>query len=501
MGTLVAGLVLALALVLPHPLPAAEPGDAEYLVDSWTPDGASDASLRALAGSYTGFGAAATGGEGRPLLTVTALADSGLGSLRSVLDAAGRLGGGRIVFAVGGDLVLHDALRVPANVTLDGLTAPPPGITLWGERMSTGGGVLEIRASNVIVRGLRIRNAVNDGIQIAAKHGSSIARIVIDHCSITNSGDGGVDVTGSADALVRDVTLSWNYLAANGGLCATKGWCGGGTLVKYGVERISVHGNVWDKNLRRNPSIDGSETLADVRGNVVHGYVESGTQLRNGAAGNVVGNFFAGHRPLLTTGAFVFAAANEGATVASVATPFDVADPLDVVTHAGVIASAGAPPHDAIDAAYREALATYEAAKNAPVGIGIGDAGFVDAGNGDAAPDGSAAHQATRPLGATTLATARVELRGAHAARRRGDRARAYAGYQSVLTRLAGARGLHARPAAATQADAALALALLTQADRATALAHADAAVAHARRSGHTGRERQTQRLLRRLLR
>ena len=326
-------LALALATLGALPAGAGDAADTGHVVDIFT--ASADDAERALHGIYTGFGAETTGGEGRTSFTVTSLADNGLGSLRSALAASEHSGGGRIDFAVAGDIVLLAELIVPGNTTIDGLSAPAPGITLWGERLGAGGGALEIHSGNVIVRGLRIRNAVNDGIQIAAKRGRAVARVVIDHCSVTNSGDGGIDVTGGSmtggdGALVSDVTLSWNYLAANGGPCA-KTWCGGGALVKYGVTRFSAHGNVWDKNLRRNPSIDGAAvadgTLADVRGNVVRGYVESGTQLREGARGNVVGNFFAGARPLLTAGAAVFAAANSGANAASARRKFCARSP------------------------------------------------------------------------------------------------------------------------------------------------------------------------------
>ncbi len=490
MGSLATALLaIAAAYVTPPFLAYAMPDEPGHVVDAWHPD--ADASQRALAGSYTGFGAAATGGEGRPVLVVTSTADSGIGSIRSALDTAGRIGGGRIVFAVGGDVVLRDSLRVPANVTLDGLTAPAPGITLWGERAPAGGGVLEIERGNVIVRGLRVRNAVNDGIHITAKDGIDVARVVVDHCSVTNSADGGIDVTGSTGARVRDVTLSWNYLAANGGPCATKDWCGGAALVKYGVERISIHGNVWDKNLRRNPSIDGTETLADVRGNVVRGYVESGTQLRGGAAGNVVGNFYEGARPLLTAGASVFVAGNVGAASASVARIHDVADPLRIVERAQVMASAGAPPSDAIDVAYRDTLATYAAAKNA----------VVDATSSPTSSGAAMVNSVTAPFDASALATARAELRAARRAQARGRRDAARHAYFQLCERLAAVRGLHRRPAAALASDAALALAGVARADRPAALAYTETAREQANRAGDEMRVRRAERLLRRLTR
>ena len=491
----VTAVLLVLAALLGWATPArADDGGDGHVVDAWVPTDGDEPSTRALHGAYSGFGAETSGGEGRALFTVTSLADSGIGSLRSVLDTVGRVGGGRVVFAVGGDVVLLAELAVPANTTIDGLSAPTPGITLWGDRVGPSGGALEINASNVVVRGLRIRNAVNDGIQIAAKRGA-ISRIVIDHCSVTNSGDGGIDVTGvvgagvtaGAGALVSDVTLSWNYLAGNGSACPTKGWCGGGALVKYGVTRFSAHGNVWDKNLRRNPSIDGADvdggTLADVRGNVVRGYVEAGTQLRDGAHGNVVGNFFEGGRPLLTEGATVFAAANAGATSATVARPFDVAAPLALVDRATVVASAGAPPTDAIDAAYDD-LATYEDVKNAVVAPG----GFA----GDVAA-------ATPPLDAARLATARATLRVARTARTRGRHAAAAVAAASVVALLDGARGPYARAAHAVVADAALALAELVKSDPASARTWVSVSLAHARGSGDARRERRARHRLQRL--
>lgn len=474
---------LALALTLGTPLApadraAADDADPDHVVDTFVPEGGDDPSIRALAGRYSGFGSAATGGEGRPRFTVTSLADSGIGSLRSVLEAAGRLGGGRIDFAIAGDVVLLAEITVPANVTIDGLTAPAPGITLWGDRLSPSGGVLEINRSNVVVRGLRIRNAVNDGIQIAAKRGVSVARVVVDHCSVTNSGDGGIDVTGSEGAVVRDVTLSWNYLAANGGPCA-KTWCGGGALVKYGVDRISTHGNVWDKNLRRNPSIDGGAidggTLADVRGNVVRGYVESGLQLRDGARGNVVGNFFSGERPLLTGGATVFVAGNDGADAASVPDPFDVADPLAVVTREHVLGSAGAPPLDAIDLAYRDALATYEEAKDAVVApVDSAALGLVT----------DAPGVASTALDAATVSEARRLVRHGRTLRARGAVGDAASAYRGALALVADPRGTYARPGHAVAAEAALGLATLLTTPPATTDELLATAAEHARRAG-----------------
>lgn len=359
----------------PPRLPDAAPTPVRT-VDEWYSGGAAgDDEARTLGGEYSGFGAVASGGDGRPVFEVRSLADAGAGTLREALAAAAAAGGGAIVFAVAGDVVLERGLRVPANTTVDGLSAPAPGVTLWGGYDDPGGGVLEIYDGNVIVRGLRVRNAENDGVQIAPKHGAAIAAIVVDHCSITNSGDGGIDVTGRDGRTVRDVTLSWNYLAGNGGVCA-KGTCGGGALVKYGVTRVSVHGNFWDKNLRRNPSIDGALIdgggLADVRGNVVRQYAQSGVQVLNGARADVVGNWVEGAHAFFFRAAQVYAAENatpDGPVVAGNAlAPWDVVAPIGPVAPAAVVERAGAPPRDAIDDLYVRVLTAYDEIKLVSVG-------------------------------------------------------------------------------------------------------------------------------------
>ena len=343
---------------------------------------ASVASTATAGAQYGGFGAIATGGQGRPVFKVSSLADRGSGTLRDALALASSAGGATVTFGVGGDIVLGSGLPVPANTTIDGTTAPAPGITLWGDAARGGGGALNIFQSNVIVRGLRVRNAGNDGVQIAPKAGASISRIVIDHCSITNSGDGGIDVTGRNGFTTTDVTLSWNYIAGSGSGCA-KGTCGGGSLIKYGVDRVSVHANFWDKNLRRNPSVDGGKiangTLIDIRGNVVRGYQQNGMQVVNGARANVVGNFIDGGKPAWFASDYVYAAQNvmhgpEGTQAA----PWDVMAPLGAVTREAVVAGAGASPRDDLDDYYRDVLTTYAQVKSA--GVDAGDPP-VDDGN------------------------------------------------------------------------------------------------------------------------
>jgi pectate lyase len=340
------------------------------LVLTGFPAGGADAAVS----SITGFAASVTGGTGRPTFLVSSLADHGTGTLRDALARAAAEGGGTISFAVSGDIVLASGLMVPPNTTLDGADAPTPGITLWGDAVGGGGGVVDIERSNIIVRGLRIRDSGNDGIHIAP-HTGDIAGIVVDHCSVTNSADGGIDVTGRYGFIVSDVTLSWNYIAGSGAPCA-KGTCGGGSLIKYGVTRISVHANFWDKNLRRNPAIDGGAiingTLADVRGNVVTAYAESGVQILNGARANVVGNFLDGVKPAWFPWSYVYAADNVmlGGPSGTQAVPWPVPAPVGAVTRDVVAAYAGAQPRDELDRFYIEVVKTYAEFKSTRLGSG-----------------------------------------------------------------------------------------------------------------------------------
>src|SRR5262249_48872125 len=187
---------------------------------------------------FYGFGSGATGGAGKPVIAVTNLNDTRAGSFRAALARAASSGGGSITFQVAATISPLSSLAVPDNTTIDGASAPSPGITLCGNHVGTSG-TLTIFRNNIILQHLRIREASNDGIMIASKNGGSISQIVVDHCSITNSDDGGIDVTGclgispsgcQSSYRVSDVTLSNNYFAGNG-----SGSNGGASLNRYGV--------------------------------------------------------------------------------------------------------------------------------------------------------------------------------------------------------------------------------------------------------------------------
>jgi len=313
--------------------------------------------------TYPGFGSRTTGGSGRPVLTVRTLADSGPGSLRAALAMAAR-GGGTIRFSIAGGIMLVSGLDVPGHTTIDGSSAPPPGITLWGEHAGARGtGIINIADTDVVIRGLRIRNGMNDGVHIAPRNGHPVANVAVDHCSITNNADGGIDITGYKGIPVSDVTIIGNYLAGNGGPCP-KGWCGGASLMSYGADRVSYYYNVWDKNLRRTPSVTGAGRVADVRYNVVRSPEQGGIQIRAGARANVVGNVLEGPKATVAAKLWGGHAYVEG-NPSDLGARGDIAKPLPVPnlpaakSAAEVMAGAGASRPDVVDAYYRDTATTF----------------------------------------------------------------------------------------------------------------------------------------------
>lgn len=115
---------------------------------TYTPTVASG-SLVAFPGAQ-GWGAAATGGRSSgTIYRVTNLNDSGAGSFREGCEASGAR---YVVVTVGGTVTLTTPIQITnPNLTVCGQTAPGGGFTVKGAPVI-------INASNVIFRGVRVRN-------------------------------------------------------------------------------------------------------------------------------------------------------------------------------------------------------------------------------------------------------------------------------------------------------------------------------------------------------
>jgi pectate lyase len=254
-------------------------------------------------GGYEGFGRATRGGideNGVPLqiVHVTNLNDSGAGSLRAALSAANRC----IVFDVSGVINLNSSLKVLSNVTIDGFTAPAPGITLMNNEppsanenndppaLSINGGnpANPSTVGNVVVRGIRVRKAPGDGISVF-----NATNVVIDHVSVTGYRDGALDITRNS----RDVTVQWSILANGNGQSDKV------NLNAYNATRVTLHHNLYINGDDRQPYCgieDGAsaflnQVICDFRNNLIWEY-DRGTTLQDMATANIVDNYYSSSR-------------------------------------------------------------------------------------------------------------------------------------------------------------------------------------------------------------
>lgn len=133
----------------------------------------SSATVLAFPGAQ-GFGKNATGARSGKVYHVTNLNDSGSGSFRDAVSAAGRF----VVFDVGGYVSLKTAVSVSSNVTIAGQTAPGQGIGFKGGEISFA------NQSNVIMRHVRVR----PGSDTASDNDDALSlfeaqNVMVDHCS------------------------------------------------------------------------------------------------------------------------------------------------------------------------------------------------------------------------------------------------------------------------------------------------------------------------------
>lgn len=157
------------SIVDPTPTPTPEPEDEEI----------SETIAPAFPGAE-GHGRYITGGRGGEVRHVTNLNDKGDGSLRAAVNGNNKK---IVVFDVSGIIALESDLVIGANTTIEGQTAPAPGITVRYRTVRPG--------DNNIIRFLRIRRGeekdVNDGADATWQRQKD--GIVLDHCSFSWSID------------------------------------------------------------------------------------------------------------------------------------------------------------------------------------------------------------------------------------------------------------------------------------------------------------------------
>lgn len=241
-----------------------------------------------------GFGSITRGGEGQSIVHVTNLNATGPGSLHDAIGSDRT-----IVFDVAGTIGhfrWDSSNEFPvSNLTIDGFSAPSPGITLDND---DNGDCLSFQdgCHDIIVKNIRVRNAGNDGFNVVSGY-----NMVFDHISVSGSGDGNFDITQGA----YNITVQYSIIGSG-----RPNWSGAMLIAYEGTKNISVHHNLFNSRNNngageRNPYVHCSDNIntdnfmLDFRCNVVWNWGKNGgssygfgTGLDYGATANIVNNFY-----------------------------------------------------------------------------------------------------------------------------------------------------------------------------------------------------------------
>jgi len=204
---------------------------------------------------YQGYGYLTQGGgfNGTTAPTVALIsstADNGAGTLRECATA----GDGRYCMAsVGGTITLTSqiALTGTDNLTIDGSSAPSPGLTIT-PATDFNDPIRPRDASHLIFTYLRLDGTWNwtgtDPVANADLFSTDnttgvTANMVLDHMTIREAGDSALDLWDDS----TDVTMSYLYIMRNKHPQTTGG--------DAGMARVSWHHNLWAQNGERNPQL------------------------------------------------------------------------------------------------------------------------------------------------------------------------------------------------------------------------------------------------------
>lgn len=219
--------------------------------------------------AYEGFGAvtlgAASSPDGYTTYHVVSLADSGPGTLRDAVSAGKR----RIVFDVAGTITLQSDLNVYYSyITIDGTTAPSPGITI---RQPNGlNTTIYARVNSpvhdVIVQYLRV-DGQSPGVNLNVGdiwgtdgQDAPVYNVILDHITGIAAGDGVFDVWGR----VYNLTISWNLILNTAAALHL-------SRAEDVRDSISIHHNVFAFNNERQIRTK-YDSRTDYVNNVVYGW-------------------------------------------------------------------------------------------------------------------------------------------------------------------------------------------------------------------------------------
>ncbi|MEM6991738.1 MAG: hypothetical protein AAF721_14625 [Myxococcota bacterium] len=267
-----------------------------------------------------GYGTDSTFGEGGESCVVTTLDADGPGSLQDCVANRDTQDGNptpRVVtFDVGGTIQLTQHLRIRQPfLTLDGLSAPEPGITIEQTGDGSTGGVLintwapvGTCGHDVLVRGLRIlgtwtpdQGSVGENWPSLILDGENVPgclhHVVLDRVTVVGAIDSAGDIWGGA----TDVTVQYSAFLGNYHPSTWSHFPGGEPGQQR--ERISAHHNLWANNHERNPQIRALVLDLNYEQNIVHNWDAYGfrggygvrIRCRNGVCPqrlNFIGNHF-----------------------------------------------------------------------------------------------------------------------------------------------------------------------------------------------------------------
>lgn len=235
----------------------------------------------AFAGAV-GFGAIATGGNGGTTYHVTTLADSGAGSFRDAVSGSNR----NIVFDVSGYIVLKSAVSLASSITINGQTAPSPGIAIMAGEVSASD------RNNIIIRNLRMRqgNLDSDSGKSAFNMGGA-TNVILDHCSVAYGQWDSVDGVG-----ITNITISNSIIAFPIGQ-------------QFGAHieghQATYYNNLWVSGHNRQPL---SKANSQYINNVVYNYQAAYTVGNTGGTftHDIINNYFIAGPSTTSTGNYYF---------------------------------------------------------------------------------------------------------------------------------------------------------------------------------------------------
>jgi hypothetical protein len=262
----------------------------------------------AVADTYYGFAAWATGGAGQPLYTITSCSNgTGLGTLRDAVSQGNRY----IVSSVACSPPVDfgtSYVYVHSNTTIDFTTAPAPGYQYIGT-LDADGPKCSPTCNNIVLKGLQCRR-VSDSLPnqprcISVERGAY--NIVIDHNTFEKCPDDCLSVasnTASGFADSYNVTISRNLF--NHPLrhcCADEAGSETTGLVDMRPRHVSFLLNLVYIAKRRNlwakydPSLNATDTTYDMRYNLLwqiggESGRDGGPMLSDGVRANVYRNYF-----------------------------------------------------------------------------------------------------------------------------------------------------------------------------------------------------------------